>query len=170
MRPNVLVTYATQTGSTEEVAQVVAEVLREAGVVVDLQPTWSVASLADHSAVVLCAPLYMGRLLKHARRFLSEHAALLQKMPVTLLVVGPVEAREKDWTGARQQLDKELARYPWLSPMEQHIVGGRFDPKTLSFPFKFILRKLPPSDARDWNAIRALARDLAAKFQPALQL
>lgn len=169
MSPNVLVTYATRLGSTEEVARVVTDVLHEAGVDVDAEPVAAVKSLQEYSAVVLCAPLYMGRLLKDARRFLARNAAALQQMPVILLVVGPVEAKEKDWTGARQQLDKELAKFPWLTPAEQHIVGGKFDPKKLGFPFKFILRKLPPSDARDWTAIREMARHIAAKFQPALQ-
>lgn len=170
MEPVVLVTYATRAGSTEEVARTVADVLREGGVTVEFKPAKDVHAIGQYGAVVLAAALYMGRLHKDARQFLSEHRATLMKVPVALFVLGPVQKVEKDWTGARQQLDKELAKFPWLSPVAQHIVGGKFDPATLGFPFKLIppLRKMPVSDVRDWTAIRAGASELAAMFQPAL--
>jgi menaquinone-dependent protoporphyrinogen oxidase len=88
------------------------------------------------------------------------------KVPVALFVPGPVQTVEKDWTGARKQLDKELAKFPWLSPVAQHIVGGKFDPAKMGFPFNLIpaLRKMPASDVRDWTAIRGLASGLAVTF------
>ena len=111
----------------------------------------------------------MGRLHKDARRFLSTQRGALSKIPVALFVPGPVKEREKDWVGAQQQLGKELARFPWLSPADCHIVGGSFDPTKLGFPFNLFppLRKMPASDARDWSAIRAWASDLALRLQPA---
>jgi menaquinone-dependent protoporphyrinogen oxidase len=89
------------------------------------------------------------------------------KVPVALFVPGPVQKDEKDWIGARQQLDKELAKFLWLSPIARHIVGGKFDPAKLSFPFNLIpaLRKMPASDVRDWPAIRSLAGELATTMQ-----
>lgn len=171
MEPIVLVTYATRYGSTEEVALAVAETLRESGVTVETQSILKVNALERYDAVVIGAPLYMGRLLKDARRFLSAHRNALTKMPVALFVLGPIQKEEKDWAGARTQLDKERARYPWFSPISQQIVGGRFDPLKLAFPFNLFppLRKLPVGDARDWTAIRAWASDLASALQPALQ-
>jgi menaquinone-dependent protoporphyrinogen oxidase len=70
----------------------------------------------------------------------------------------------------RAQLDKELAKFPWLNPVTIEIVGGKFDPATLRFPFNLIpgLHKMPVSDIRDWDAIRAWANNLAATFQPRL--
>jgi menaquinone-dependent protoporphyrinogen oxidase len=166
MEPVILVTYATRTGSTEEVARTVAETLREHGLTVEVHPAADVHSLDPYSAVVLGAPLYMGRLLKDARKFLSAHRTALMKIPIALFVLGPVQAVEKDWTGARQQLDKELAKFSWLSPVARQIVGGKFDPAKLGFPFSLILKKLPAGDVRDWTAIRAFASDLAARWQP----
>ena len=167
MEHPVLVTYATRSGSTAETAKAVAQTLRDRGVIRVLQPIHEVDSLDGYGAVVLGAALYMGRLHKDARRFLSQYRDALAKIPVALFVPGPVEKREKDWEGARQQLDKELARFPWLKPIASKIVGGVFDANGLGFPFKFIaaMRKTPVCDARDWQNIREWAVDLSEALQ-----
>lgn len=94
----------------------------------------------------------------------------LTEWPVAVFALGPMGAGdEKEWEGARAQLDKELARYPWLTPVAAAMFGGRFDPAALRFPYSLIpaLRQMPASDLRDWAAIRAWAGDLAAQLQPA---
>jgi menaquinone-dependent protoporphyrinogen oxidase len=168
MEPIVLVTYSTRYGSTEEVAHAVAETLSESGVAVETLPIRNVHSLERYSAIVLGVPLYMSLLHKDARRFLRAHRNALTKMPVALFVLGPVQKDEKDWTGARMQLKKELAKYPWFTPVSQQIFGGKFDPAKLGFPFSLFppLRKLPAGDARDWTAIRGWASDLALALRP----
>jgi menaquinone-dependent protoporphyrinogen oxidase len=76
---------------------------------------------------------------------------------------------EKVWEEVRKQLDQELAKFPWLMPVSVEVIGGKFDPARLRFPWKLIpaLRQMPPSDLRDWSAIRAWSESLAVKFQPA---
>ncbi len=171
MEPVVLVTYATRSGSTAEVAQAVAQTLRENSVAVEIQPIHSVHSLEKYAAVVLGVPLYIGRFHKDARRFLAANRSALMKVPVALFVLGPAQKEEKDWTGAQTQLQKELAKFPWLSPVSQKILGGKFDPSKLGFPFNLIpaLRKMPASDVRDWTAIRAWAVEVAAILHPVPQ-
>lgn len=171
MEPIVLVTYATHSGSTEEVAQAVAQTLRESGVSVETQPVRNIRSLEPYSAVVLGVPLYMGRMHKDARRFLAMHRNVLVSMPVSLFVLGPVQKDEKDWTGAQAQLEKQLTNYPWLSPVSQQVFGGKFDPAKLGFPFNLIppLRKMPASDVRDWTAIRTWAVEVAEALHPVPQ-
>jgi len=160
----VLVTFATRYGSTEETALAVAQSLRDKGLAVEVQLIRDVVSVDRFCAVVLGAALYMGRLHKDARRFLAMNRVPLAKIPVALFVPGPVHTDEKEWTGAQQQLAKELKSFPWLSPVAQQVVGGKFDPASLGILFKLIpaLRKMPASDVRDWNAIREWASNLAA--------
>ena len=167
MDANILVTYATRTGSSEEVAQTLAEVLRGHSLPVELRRAVDVHAIEQYTAVVICVALYAGRLHKEMRRFLAEHRAVLAKVPVALFVLGPVQNDEKEWTGARQQLEKELRNFPWLSPVVQQIVGGRFDPARMGFAFKLLpaLRKMPVSDVRDWKAIREAGEKLAEGFQ-----
>jgi len=67
----------------------------------------------------------------------------------------------------REQFDKELAKFPWLRPVEVKVFGGKFDPATLRFPFNVLpgMKKLPTSDIRDWDAIAAWGRGLAESLE-----
>jgi menaquinone-dependent protoporphyrinogen oxidase len=171
MEAMVLVTYATRNGSTAELAQAVAEALGANGLAAEVLPAKDTRSLERYGAVVLAAPLYMFRLHKDARRFLKRNRMALASIPVALFVPGPVNTDEKEWVGAREQLQKELARFPWLAPVAQYVVGGKFDPKKLGFPFNLIpaMKRMPASDVRDWAAIRALAGELAVTLRPTLR-
>ncbi len=171
MTTKVLVAYASQNGSTQEVAEAVAAALREGGVEVDLQPMRDARTLAGYGAVVLGAPLYLMHWHKDALQFLSRHQKALASLPVAIFAGGPFGAGdEKEWQEVRRQLDQELAKFPWLRPVAVEIIGGKFNPATLRFPWNLLpaLKQMPASDLRDWEAIRAWASSLAAKFQPVL--
>jgi menaquinone-dependent protoporphyrinogen oxidase len=162
----VLVAYATKYGSTEETALMVAAVLQAEQLPVEVRSVSEVKTWKPYSAVVLATALYMGRLHKGARQFLAKWQAELSRIPVALLVAGPVERDEKQQKSAQDQLAKELARVSWFHPVAQTVVGGKWDPAKLQFPFNWTLRKVPASDARDWDAIRAWAKEIANKLQP----
>jgi len=158
----VLVGYATRYGSTQEVAEAVAATLREGGLEVDLQLARAVRTLAGHSAVVLGAPLFMFRWHKDALGFLSRHRKALLERPVAIFALGPTHEPhdEQEWKDSQAQLDKALAKFPWLTPVALKMFGGRYDPTKLRFPIKQLAGKTPASDLRDWEAIRAWAADL----------
>jgi menaquinone-dependent protoporphyrinogen oxidase len=164
----VLVAYATKYGSTEETARMVAATLEAEGLTVEVCAVADVKKWKPYSAVVLAAALYIGRLHKGARRFLADWREELTRIPVALMVPGPVEGDEKQRKSAQEQVDKELARVPWFHPVAQTVVAGKWDPAKLPFPFRWTLRKVPASDARDWEAIRKWAREIADKLQPAV--
>ncbi len=170
MSASILVAYATRYGSTQEVAEAVASTLRERGLAVDIQPMRDVRSLEQYRAVVLGAPLYIFHWHEDALQFLARHREALTQRPVAIFALGPIHAEEKEFQGAREQLDKELAKFPWLRPEAIAIFGGKFDPEKLTFPHNLVpaLKNMPASDIRDWTAIRAWASDLAAQIQPAL--
>jgi menaquinone-dependent protoporphyrinogen oxidase len=170
MPDSILVAYATRYGSTQEVAEQVAATLRKGGRAVDVQPARQVYTLEGYHAVVLGAPLYVGSLLKDARRFLSRHQEALAERPLALFVLGPTKAGE-DWQPVRDQLDQALRKMPWLKPVDVALFGGKYDPDALRFPISLLaalpaspLYQAPASDLRDWTAIRAWAKDLPAKL------
>lgn len=158
-----LVTYATRQGSTQEVAEAIAETLREHRLEVDIQPVRNVRSLGGYRAVVLGAPFYMCRWHKDARHFLAHNRVALTERPIAIFALGPLHPDEKEFQAVRKQLEKERAKYPWLTVAASEIFGGKIDPAKLHFPFN----RMPAGDIRGWTIIRAWASDLAEKLQPA---
>ncbi|MBN1888496.1 MAG: flavodoxin domain-containing protein [Thermoflexales bacterium] len=171
MSGSILVAYATRYGSTQEVAEQIAATLREHGLTVDVKSARQVHDLEGYRAVVLGAPLYIGRWLKDAQNFLKRHQQALIERPVAMFTLGPTRAEELKDPQVRDQLDQELARYPWLKPITAELFGGKYDPASLRFPDSLLgilpaspLHNAPASDVRDWEAIRAWANSLAPKL------
>ncbi len=173
MSASVLVGYATRYGSTQEVAEAVAATLRERGLEVDIGPMRKVRTLDQYRAVVLGAPLFWNGWHGDARSFLSRHREALTQRPVAIFALGPFHSPidEKEWQYSREQLEKELAQFPWLTPVALELFGGKMDPAKLRFPYNLPanpLKQMPPTDIRDWTAIRTWASNLAATLQPAV--
>jgi menaquinone-dependent protoporphyrinogen oxidase len=161
MSKPILVGYATRYGSTQEVAEVVAGVLRDAGLNVDLRLLKDVRSLDGYAAVVMGAALYMYHWNKDALKFLPRHRDALSRLPVFVFSLGPIHDEPKEFEDARAQLDADLAKEKWFRPVEIEMFAGKFDPAKLPFPVNKMAGKEPASDARDWEAIRAWATALA---------
>ena len=158
MQPEILVAYASRHGSTREVAEAVADVLREQDLHVQVRPAGEVRDLEGFDAVVLGGALYTGRLHADARRFLGRFRRELRGgTPIALFAMGPKTPEPSDVEGSREQLARALARRPEIHPVSTAIFGGVIDPARLRFPFSH----LPAGDARDWAHIRAWAVDLA---------
>lgn len=170
MTEKILVTYASKYGSTREVAAAVAAAVAEAltgtlngtGLSVDCLPAREVRDLEGYRAVVLGAPLYMFHWHKDALQFLSRCRRALEALPVAVFALGPFNDKEDEWQEVRGELDKELAKFPWLTPAAVTVFGGKFDPNALTFPWNLVpaLKNMPPSDIRDWDKIRAWAESL----------
>lgn len=79
----ILVTYATMSGSTAEVAQVVGEEIAGEGAQVDVLPLEKVTGLAAYGAIVLGAPMIMGW-HRSAIGFLKRNRKELEHMPLAV--------------------------------------------------------------------------------------
>lgn len=169
MSKNILVAYATRYGSTQEVADRIAATLRSHEHTVTVQAAKDVKTLDGYEAVVLGAPLYIGSLLKDMHNLLEKQQPALAQRPVAFFALGPVGTEEEEMQGSQEQLDKELAKHPWLQPVTLALFVGKYDPSKLGFPFNLLnklpaspLAGLPASDNRDWDAITAWAQEVAA--------
>lgn len=164
---NILVAYTTMSGSTQEIAEFVANELTHLGQHVELCPCSEIKDLKAFSGVVLGAPIYMFHLHKDAQRFLQRHQKSLADLPIAVFAGGPYGPYvAQDALEVRKNLDNELAKFGWLKPVSVQLVGGRFDPARLRFPYNLIpaLKQAPASDARNWEEIRAWVSNLPALF------
>src|ERR1041385_8887554 len=98
----ILIAYATKHGSTHEVAESNAGRLAEAGFETHTLPVDRVRSLDEYRAVVLGAPLYMGRLHQDARASLRRHLAALSGQPLAVFALGPLKDEPEQWESARR--------------------------------------------------------------------
>jgi menaquinone-dependent protoporphyrinogen oxidase len=156
----ILVTYATKHGSTEEVAETVAYRLRKAGLATHLVPAAEVEDLEAYDGVVLGTALYMGRIHHDARHLLKRFHRALATMPLAVFAMGPRALQEHDVAGSRKQLGASLAKVPDIEPFAVAIFGGVLHQAEQPFPFN----RLPETDARDWEAIRSWAAEIAPVF------
>jgi menaquinone-dependent protoporphyrinogen oxidase len=149
----VLVAFDTKHGSTGQVAQTVADTLRGEGVDVHVERVDDVDSLEDVDAVVVGAPVYVGRLTRGARRLLAGHRAELEHLPVAVFALGPLHDEPREFDDAARSLEKALASVPEVEPRSVRVFGGALEPDDHRFPFNRMAR----SDLRDWDSIRAWA-------------
>ena len=167
MTNKVLIVFATDYGSTKEVAEAIAAIFREKGVEVDILSFREARTITGYSGIVMGSPLLMHRLHKDIKNFLNRNRQVLVNLPVALFALGPVKnpRDEKEWQGSKEQLDKELSNYTWLKPISIMLFGGKFDPKLLRFPLNKMAGSEPASDIRDWKAIRSWAESVIEKLK-----
>jgi menaquinone-dependent protoporphyrinogen oxidase len=156
----VLIAYASKHGSTREVADAIAAALEPSGHVADVRPAAAVDDPGAYDAVVLGAPLYMGRWHKDARAFVRRHRKALQRVPVAVFALGPLEEDPAQWREAEEQLEKALAALPDVDAVDVKLFGGALHPEDLHFPFS----RMEAADVRDWAAIRAWGAGLPERL------
>jgi menaquinone-dependent protoporphyrinogen oxidase len=164
MGPRILVAYASKHGTTREVAEEIAKTLRGHRLDVELIEAARVHDVGQYEAIVVGGGLYMGRWHADARHLLKRHRHELAQKPLAVFGMGPDSLEESKVAESRQQLERSLAALPELEPIAVTVFGGALKPEAWRFPFS----RLPAFDARDWDAIRSWADDVAERFTPAM--
>ncbi len=103
----------------------------------------NVESIADETAVVLGAALYVGHFPKEFHRFVTRFQRELGNVRPWIFVLGPTENEPKHFSQAEEQARKELAKYPWLHAADVRVMGGRFR----SRPFEAAVSAQPGDEA-----------------------
>ena len=161
----ILVTAASKHGSTDEIAKAIGEELRRAGHTVDVIDVKEKPTPEAYDAAVVGSAIYVGNWMGDARDFVSEHQVALAKMPVWLFSSGPLGAEDPQPSGDPQQIDELIAQ----SKARGHqIFVGSLHKEKLGIAEKLVVKavKAPYGDFRDWDAIRAWAREINAALIP----
>jgi menaquinone-dependent protoporphyrinogen oxidase len=164
MNEKILVTYASRTGSTAEVAQAIGATLRESGTPVDVLPMQKVRDLSAYRAVIAGSAIRKSQWLPEAQQFVEKFHADLGRKPFATFTVCITLAMSN--TAQYQSIVTK-----WIepvrvrvAPVSQGLFAGRLDFSKLPLNWDtFLLRMavalgiFPRGDRRDWNAIRAWA-------------
>jgi menaquinone-dependent protoporphyrinogen oxidase len=158
----VLVAYATKHGSTREIAEAIAAVLRDEGIDGEARPAADGRGLAGFGAVVLGSGLYSATWLREANRFVRVHRAALEAVPVWLFSSGPLDrsAEHTEIPMTKNVVDA----IDGLVIRGHRTFGGRLREDSPEVAAG-ILATHHTGDFRDWAAIRAWAREIAAALR-----
>lgn len=109
----ILVTYATMSGSTADVAQVVADEIARSGLQVDVLPLDLVTDIEAYGGVVVGAPMIMGY-HPAALRFLRKYRTPLHRIPLAVFVtaMSVTKTDEKSAGDVPVHLDDKLPNAP----------------------------------------------------------
>jgi menaquinone-dependent protoporphyrinogen oxidase len=182
----VLIVYGSRHGGTRGIAERIGEVLRTGGLEADVAPAEQVAGVGAADAVVVGSGVYMGRWLKEPIEFIKRNATTLASRPLWLFSSGPLPGstaqkapddpmtdalgpKEGPGSGGRKTIEQLSAA---THPRDHRVFLGAFDPddppramsERLVRMMPVAKGVLPAGDFRDWDAIEAWAREIAAEI------
>ena len=163
MKKKVLVTYASKYGSTGGVADAIGKELCSKDVATDVVLIKNAGNASSYQGVVIGSAIYMGNWMPEAIDFVKKNRDILRQVPVAYFLVCMTlsQPAEEKRTKVLSYMDPLLKDVPEIKPIGIGTFAGALDYKNLSWVNKKILKSkgLPEGDFRDWNAIRAWARD-----------
>jgi len=163
----VLVAFASKLGSTGEIAEAIAQVLRDGGHRALAMPARDVRTLDDWDAVILGSAVYAAFWQKDARRFTERFRDELAARPLWLFSGGPLDRR---LARADQPITPHGAEITaGLGARAHRTFGGALSPTAAVDPQ--VLQTHRIGDFRDWQAIveyaHRIGRELdRIKFAP----
>ena len=161
----VLVTAASKHGATAEIADAIANKIRESDITVDRVLPETVLAVDAYDAVIIGSGVYAGHWLAPARSLVDHHAAALAQRPVWLFSSGPIG----DPPRPAEELVEIAPMMERIGARGHRIFPGRLDPTTLGLVERAVTAALraPHGDYRDFTEIRAWAAEIAAALKPA---
>ncbi|MBI5876251.1 MAG: flavodoxin domain-containing protein [Chloroflexi bacterium] len=167
MSDRILVTYASRTGSTAEIAQAIGAALSENGAPVDVLAMQDVNDLSPYGAVVAGSAIRKSKWLPEAAEFVQKHrAALSQKrfamftVSITLAISNTEQFRSAvaTWVAPVRAQVKPVSEAFFAGMLDFNKLPLNWD--TLQLRATVALGIFPKGDRRDWNAVRAWATEL----------
>ena len=150
-------------GSTEGIAQAIADRLRELGEPVELGSVDEIGDVGAFRAVVLGSAVYAGSWMNETVEFAHRHAEALAGRPVWLFSSGPLGSDVED----DEEQPRQMAELGGLiGPVDHRMFFGALDRSKLGFGERMMVKavKAPEGDFRDRSAIRGWADGIAREL------
>jgi menaquinone-dependent protoporphyrinogen oxidase len=168
MKARVLVAYGTKYGATKEIAERIGEVLRGAGLQVDVQPAERAGDVDGYGAVVLGSAVYIGQWRKEVVKFLKANEEALVGKPVWLFSSGPTGEGDPVALTEGWRLPGKLQPIAdGIGARDVALFHGSADVSKMNFIEKWMVQNVgsPLGDFRDWEVITAWAEVIACELQ-----
>lgn len=163
MNKQILVTYASQGGSTAGVAEAIGKALSENGMLVEVRPVKEVADLSPYRAVIIGSAVHSGKWMPEAMLFIERNQNTLRKIPTAVFQVCMMLATNNEQY-KHMVLDWFTPLRTQLQPVAEGSFAGALWPNQYTkLSEKIGLRiflaaiKLKAGDYRDWDVIRGWA-------------
>jgi menaquinone-dependent protoporphyrinogen oxidase len=165
--PNtILVAYATRTGTTPDVAEAIADTLRQSGAQVEVCLMTDVKDLAPYRAVVAGSAIQAKQWLPEATLWLRAHQAELSQKPFAAFLVcmtltigeGKYRSEVSNWMQPIRSVVKPVSEGLFAGALDISKVPSFSD--RLKFRLSVLFGVWKEGDHRDWNAIRTWAESL----------
>lgn len=167
MSETILVTYASQGGSTAGIAETIVQVFSTKGMMVEVRPVKEVTDLNHYQAIVIGSAVHSGKWMPEATAFIERNQNALRRIPTAVFQVCMMLA-------TNNQQYKSLVP-GWLAPLRAQIrpiaegsfAGALWPDQYSRLSDKLGLRiflaviKLKAGDYRDWKAICAWAEQIS---------
>jgi menaquinone-dependent protoporphyrinogen oxidase len=165
----ILVTYASQCGSTGDVAEAIGQVLCENGNHVDILLIKNVQNISVYRAIIVGSAIQRGKWLPEALNYVKNNRESLSRIPVAyfltcLTMCNPNSENRRKAKGFLNPLKDSV---PEIQPVDIGAFAGALDYSKLSGPIRMILKAkgLSEGDFRNWDDIRSWARGLGSKLK-----
>jgi menaquinone-dependent protoporphyrinogen oxidase len=195
----VLIAYATRSGTTAEVARTIGEEMEKTETQVDVLSVDKVNGLESYDALVLGAPMILGWHRAALRFLRKNRSSLKRiPLAVFVTCMSLTKTRETSCLGVPVMIDENLPKPPkdenrltfkeryslvsnYLRPILQAcpvkpvsvgVFGGRLDFSHMQWwamIFVVLILQVQAGDKRNWEAIRAWAKNLLPVITAAVQ-
>ncbi len=164
----ILIAYASNSGSTAEVATAIGEALCEEGNTVETKWIKNVKAIDNYDAVIIGSPILYENWMPEAREFVKNNQNILKNMPVSYFITCMAMSRKEE-AGLQQAIeysDKLIALVPQVKPISVGRFAGVLDYSKIPFFTSILVKvvmashKVKEGDYRDWNAIRSWAKSI----------
>jgi menaquinone-dependent protoporphyrinogen IX oxidase len=168
----ILVTYASQTGFTEGVAEMIGKTIADENLVVDVIPMKEVKDVASYQAVVAGSGIQAGEWLPEAMGFIRNYRQELSKKQFAAFLVC-MTLTMKDGDRYRNHVQEWMQPVKALVPtISENMFAGGLDLKKIpsisdrmKFRFSTLMGVWKEGDHRDWVAIQQWAKELKLLFE-----
>jgi menaquinone-dependent protoporphyrinogen oxidase len=169
----ILITYASRSGVTAEIATAIGKSFSKNGIPVDVLPMEEVKDLDQYQAVIVGSAIRDRAWLPYAMQFVKVHRAELSQRPLATFTVCITLAMSNSEQYRKAVSDWIQPVRAQVKPVSEGLFAGRLDFSRL--PLNWHTLKLravvglgifPKEDRRDWQAIHAWAESVLPLLTP----